>query len=142
MAKVTTSALEAKEWGFLDRNDYIVMNRDHLLHQARQAVLGMHDMGYLPPPPEKVYAVGRRGFEALHGSILGMRNGGFITDHDVTVATHLARVLCGGNDYSPKWVDEQHFLDLEREAFVSLCGEPKTQERIEHMLKTNKPLRN
>ena len=141
-AKVTGSALEAVEWGFLDPADRICMNRDHILHDAKQMVLNMYHLGYLPPPPEKLYAVGKRGFEALHGAVLGMRHAGFISEHDVTVATRLARVFSGGEAFSPKWVDEQHFLDLEREVFVSLCGEPKTQDRIEHMLKTNKPLRN
>jgi len=141
-AKITSSALEAKEWGFLDASDHIVMNRDHLLYDAKQMVLNRYHMGYVPPVSEKIYAVGKRGFEALHATVLGMRKAGFISDHDVTVATHLARVFSGGQAFSPRWVNEQHFLDLEKEAFISLCGEPKTQARIEHMLKTNKPLRN
>lgn len=141
-AKVTTSALEAQEWGFLAQTDSIVMNKDLLLDRAKKTVLYLDQMDYVPPVPGKVYAVGRKGLGALKAGILAMRSSGFITGHDVTVASKLAEVLCGGNLPSPQWVDEQYILDLEREAFVSLCGEPKTQDRIEHMLKTNKPLRN
>ena len=142
MAKVTTSALEAKDWGFLSEADRIVMNIDHLLHDAKQMVIDMHDLGYMPPPPEKIYAIGERGVAAIKAFIWQMHQGRYITEYDQTVASQLARVVCGGELTAPTWVDEQHILDLEREAFVSLCGEPKTQERIEHMLKTNKPLRN
>ena len=142
MAKVTMSALEARERGFLTRADRIVMNGDHLLHDAKQTVLNMYDMGYVPPVPEKIYAIGERGIAAVNALIWQMRQGDYITDHDVTVSKTMARVLCGGELSSPMWVDEQHFLDLEREAFVSLCGEEKTQDRIQHMLTTNKPLRN
>jgi len=141
-AKVTTSALEAREWGYLAQRDPIVMNPDHLIYNAKRMVLHMDEMGYVPPVPGKVYAVGRRGIGALKTAILSMKGSGFITDHDVTVASQLATALCGGNLPTPKWVDEQAVLDEEREAFVSLCGHPKTQDRIEHMLKTNKPLRN
>ena len=142
MAKVTTSALEAKEWGFLAEADPIVMNKDLLLHSAKQTVLYLDSLGYVPPVPGKVYAVGRKGLGALKTAVLAMHSAGFVTAHDVTVASKLAEVLCGGNHPSPRWVDEQDILDLERENFVSLCGEPKTQDRMEHMLKTNKPLRN
>jgi 3-hydroxyacyl-CoA dehydrogenase len=141
-AKVTTSALEAREWGFLSEADPIVMNLDHLLHQAKEMVLHMDRLGYIPPAPEPVYAVGYKGVAAMTMLLKSMRKGGFITDHDVTVAGRLGQVMCGGELQMPGWVDEQYILDLEREAFVSLCGEPKTQDRIEHMLKTNKPLRN
>ena len=142
MARVTGSALEAQELGFLASTDAIVMNKDLLLDRAKSTVLYLDQMGYVPPVPGKVYAVGRKGLGALKAGILAMRSAGFITEHDVTVASKLAEVLCGGNLPSPQWVDEQYILDLEREAFVSLCGEAKTQARIEHMLKTNKPLRN
>jgi 3-hydroxyacyl-CoA dehydrogenase len=102
----------------------------------------MDRMGYIPPVPGKIYAVGNKGIAAVQMLLQGMRKAGYITDHDVTVAGHLGHVICGGALQTPGWVDEQYILDLEREAFVSLCGEPKTQDRIEHMLKTNKPLRN
>ena len=141
-AKVSSSALEAQEWGFLAQSDTIVMNKDLLLDRAKKTVLYMDQMGYVPPVPGKVYAVGRKGLGALKTGILAMHSAGFISEHDVTVASKLAEVLCGGNHPSPRWVSEQDILDLERENFVSLCGEPKTQDRIEHMLKTNKPLRN
>jgi len=141
-AKVTTSALEAQEWGFLSEQDRIVMNADHIIHNAKEMVLFMDRMGYVPPVPGKVYAVGTRGIAAVQMLLQGMRKSGYITDHDVTVAGHLGRVMCGGDRQISGWVDEQVILDLERDAFVSLCGEPKTQDRIEHMLKTNKPLRN
>jgi 3-hydroxyacyl-CoA dehydrogenase len=141
-AKVTTSALEAQEWGFLSEQDRIVMNADHIIHDAKEMVLFMDRMGYIPPVPGKVYTVGTKGIAAVQMLLQGMRKAGYITDHDVTVSSHLGRVMCGGDRQLPGWVDEQVILDLEREAFVSLCAEPKTQERIEHMLKTNKPLRN
>jgi 3-hydroxyacyl-CoA dehydrogenase len=141
-AKVTTSALEAQEWGFLSEQDRIAMNADHIIHDAKETVLYMDRMGYIPPVPGKVYAVGNKGIAAVQMLLQGMRKAGYITDHDVTVAGHLGHVMCGGALQTPGWVDEQYILDLEREAFVSLCGEPKTQDRIEHMLMTNKPLRN
>ena len=141
-AKVTTSALEAREWGFLSEQDRIAMNINHIIHDAKEMVLYMDRMGYVPPVPGKVYAVGGRGVAAVQMLLQGMRKSGYITDHDVTVAGRLGRVMCGGDLQTSEWVDEQYILDLEREAFVSLCGEPKTQARIEHMLKTNKPLRN
>ena len=141
-AKVTTSALEAQEWGFLSEQDRIVMNADHIIHDAKEMVMYMDRMGYVPPVPGKVYAVGNKGIAAVQMLLKGMRKSGYITDHDVTVAGHLGHVMCGGNLQTPGWVDEQYILDLERETFVSLCGEPRTQDRIEHMLKTNKPLRN
>lgn len=141
-AKVSTSALEAREWGYLAESDPIVMNPDHLIYNAKRMVLHMDEMGYVAPVPGKVYAVGRRGIGPLKTAVLSMKGSGFITDHDVTVASHLATAMCGGNLPTPTWVDEQAILDEEREAFVSLCGNPKTQDRIEHMLTTNKPLRN
>ncbi len=141
-AKVTTSALEAQEWGFLSKQDRIVMNADHIIHNAKEMVMHMDRMGYIPPVPGKVYAVGNRGIAGVQILLQSMRKSGYISDHDVTVAGQLGYVMCGGALQTPRWVDEQYILDLEREAFVSLCGEPKTQDRIEHMLKTNKPLRN
>lgn len=141
-AKVTTSALEARELGYLGESDQIVMNPNYLICNAKRMVLHMDEMGYVAPVPGKVYAVGRRGIGALKSAILSMKGSGFITEHDVTVTSHLATAMCGGNLLTPAWVDEQSILDHEREAFVSLCGEPKTRDRIEHMLKTNKPLRN
>ncbi len=141
-AKVTTSALEAQEWGFLSEQDRIVMNADHLIGGAKEMVLHLDRMGYIPPVPGKVYAVGNKGIAAVQMLLQSMRKAGYITDHDATVAGHLGRVMCGGALQTPGWVDEQYILDLEREAFVSLCGEPKTQDRIEHMLKSGKPLRN
>jgi 3-hydroxyacyl-CoA dehydrogenase len=141
-AKVTTSALEAREWGFLSEQDRIVMNADHIIHDAKEMVMYMDRMGYVPPVPGKVYAVGNKGIAAVQMLLKGMHKSGYITDHDVTVAGHLGHVMCGGNLQTPGWVNEQYILDLERETFVSLCGEPRTQDRIEHMLKTNKPLRN
>ncbi len=141
-AKVTMSALEAREWGFLSPADHIVMNVDHLLHDAKQMVLSMDAMGYVPPVPGKVYAMGERGIAAVSALVWQMRQGGFVTEHDVTVVNQLANVMCGGKLSAPQWVDEQYILDLEREAFVSLCGDPKTQDRMQHMLEKGKPLRN
>jgi 3-hydroxyacyl-CoA dehydrogenase len=105
-------------------------------------VLDLVAEGYRPPAPEKIYAAGRDALAALKIALYQMKEGGYATDHDVVIGTHLANILCGGELSAPTWVDEQHILDLEREAFVALCHEPKTLERIWHMLQTNKPLRN
>jgi 3-hydroxyacyl-CoA dehydrogenase len=99
--------------------------------------------GYHPPVRGKnCYAAGRDGLAALRLAVYQMREGDYASEHDAKIANKLAYVLCGGELSSPQWVDEQYILDLEREAFLSLCGEPKTLERIWHMLQTGKPLRN
>lgn len=142
-ARVATSAAEGQMMGFISASDRVVMNRDHLLGEAKRAVLQMAAEGHRPPARGKnIYAIGERGLAAVRIALYGMRQGGYISEHDAKVGEHLARVLCGGNLTAPAWVDEQFILDLEREAFVSLCGEAKTRERIWHFLNTGKPLRN
>jgi len=142
MAKVATSAVEAREFGILNDADRIVVNRDHLLAEAKKEVLHMLDVGYAPPAPEKVYAAGR---DALAGLRIGLHmfmKGGYITEYEAHIGEKLVYVMCGGELSKGTWMDEQYFLDLEREAFLSLCGEKKTQERMWHLLQTGKPLRN
>ncbi len=143
-AKVSESGPHARALGFLDEADPMVMNTDHLIGYAKQQALDLVDMGYKPPHREDtpIYAVGRKGKAAMLTAINQMRWGRYISEHDALIARKLAHVLCGGDLSAPQWVSEQYILDLEREAFVSLLGEPKTQERIGHMLKTGKPLRN
>jgi 3-hydroxyacyl-CoA dehydrogenase len=142
LGKVSTSAEEARQMGFLRDCDKIVVNQDHLLFEAKQAVLDLVAEGYRAPAPEKIYAAGRDALAALKIALYQMNEGGYATDHDVVIGNHLANILCGGELSAPTWVGEQRILDLEREAFVALCHEPKTLERIWHMLQTNKPLRN
>ncbi len=143
LAKVSTSAEESRQMGFMTEADRVVMNRDHLLAEAKKMVLQLADNGYHPPVRGKnCYAAGRDALAALRLAVYQMHEGGYASDHDAKIANKLAYVLCGGELSSPQWVDEQYILDLEREAFLSLCGEPKTLERIWHMLQTGKPLRN
>jgi 3-hydroxyacyl-CoA dehydrogenase len=143
-AKVSTSAAEARAYGYLTDADLIVMNRDHQLAEAKRLVLELSDAGYAPPVrgTKNCYAAGRDALAALRAGLYVMQQGGYMSEYDLRVAGKVAWVLCGGSLSAAQWVDEQYFLDLEREAFVSLCGEPKTQERITHMLSTGKPLRN
>lgn len=142
LAKVSTSAEEARQMGFLTSCDRVVMNRDHLLADAKHEVLHMMHSGYVPPMPEKIYAVGRDALAALRVGIFMMKEGKSITEYEAHIANKLAYVLTGGELSNSAWVDEQYILDLEREAALSLMGEKKTQERMWHMLQTGKPLRN
>jgi 3-hydroxyacyl-CoA dehydrogenase len=143
MAKVSSSAEEARSFGYLGEADRVVMNRDHLLFEARQEVLELAAEGYIPPAREKsCYAAGRDVRAALKAGIYVLRQGGYISEYDAYVAGRLAHILAGGTLSSGQWVDEQYFLDLEREAFVELCNQPKTVERIQSMLETGKALRN
>jgi 3-hydroxyacyl-CoA dehydrogenase len=141
-AKVATSAAEAREIGFLGPCDRIVVNRDYLLAEAKREARHVADGGYVPPQPEKIYAAGRDMLAAMHAQLYLLNDAGYASDHDVVIANKLAWVLCGGDLSEPTWVDEQYILDLERQAFVALIQEPKTVERIFHMLSTGKPLRN
>ncbi len=142
-AKVSTSAEEARQMGFLGPHDRVVMNHDHLLAEAKAEVLRMADEGYRPPAVTgNIYAAGRDHLANLRIGVYMMREAGQISAHDALIADHLAYVLCGGELSQPAWMDEQYFLDLEREAFRTLAGYAKSQERIWHMLKSGKPLRN
>jgi 3-hydroxyacyl-CoA dehydrogenase len=142
LAKVATSAEEARQMGFLSPRDRVVLNRDLLLSEAKKEVLHLVSTGYHPPLPEKIYAAGRDALGALRVGIYMMKEGGYITEYEAHIAGKLAYVLTGGDISSPAWVDEQYILDLEREAFLSLCGEQKTQARMWNILQTGKPLRN
>jgi 3-hydroxyacyl-CoA dehydrogenase len=143
MAKVSTSAAEARSFGFLKQSDQIVMNRNYQIAEARKVVLSLAEAGYAAPVRGTTcYAAGRDAFAALRAGLYVMQQGDYISEYDLQVSTKVAYIVCGGNLSAPQWVDEQYFLDLEREAFVSLCGESKTIERIKHMLATGKPLRN
>jgi 3-hydroxyacyl-CoA dehydrogenase len=142
MAKVSTSAHEARDYKFLRPCDGITVNRDHLLYDAKQAVLAMDRAGYRPPQPRKIPVVGESGYNVLKLGAYNLLQSGHITEHDYKIACKLAYVLAGGAVPEGTLVDEQYLLDLEREAFLSLAGEPKSQQRMMHMLTKNKPLRN
>ncbi len=142
LAKVSTSAMQARDMGFLTPADRIVMNKAHLLAEAKRAVLDLIAGGYTPMPRPKIYAAGRDAKAALTMGVFMIREGGYATEHEAKIARKIAHILCGGDLTAPAWVDDQYILDLEREAFLSLAGEPKTLERIQHMLTTGKPLRN
>ncbi len=142
MAKTATSAEEARTFGFLSPCDRIVPNQDHLLSEAKKEVMNLINSGYRPPLPEKIYAAGRDSLAALKVGLYMYQEGKFMTDHHVLIANKAGHVMTGGEISKPAWVDEQYILDLEREAFLSLCGEEKTQERMWHFLKTGKPLLN
>ena len=142
-AKVSTSALEARELGFLGKEDRIIMNSEHLLAEAKAEVLHLAASGYTPPiTTGNVYAAGRDVLASTRIEVYSLQAGGFASAHDAKIANKLAYILCGGDLSAPQWMDEQYFLDLEREALVSLAGETKTQERIWYMLQNGKPLRN
>ena len=142
-AKVSTSAAEARDLGFLTDADRIVMNRDHLIAEAKEEVLELAVHGYSPPAREKnCYAAGRDVLAALKAGIYILQQGAYMSEYDALLSSRLASILCGGDLSSGQWVDEQFLLDREREVFVALCREPKTLERIQHMLATGKPLRN
>jgi 3-hydroxyacyl-CoA dehydrogenase len=142
-AKVATSAHEARGLGFVRKSDNITMNRERVLSDAKSRALDMVRAGYEPPQPRAdIPAPGENILAALKMGVHLMRQGDYITEYEVKLATKIAEVLCGGNVTAGTPVSEQYILDLEREGFKSLCGEKKTQERIQHTLKTGKTLRN
>jgi 3-hydroxyacyl-CoA dehydrogenase len=142
-AKVSTSAEGARALGFLTMADRVVMNRDHLLYEAKQEVLVLDADGYAPPVRDQnCYAAGRDARAALRAAIYNLQQGGYASEYDAYISGQLAHILCGGTLSSAQWMDEQYLLDLEREVFVELASQPKTIERIQHMLSTGKPLRN
>ena len=143
MGKVSTSAYEARGLGFLSDGDHIIMNRERLLTDAKQTALDLAREGYSAPVPRnEIPAPGESILATLKLGIHLMRQGEFISDHEVKIGTKVAEVLCGGNVTPGTPISEQYLLDLERENFKSLCGERKTQERIQYTLKTGKTLRN
>lgn len=142
-AKVGLSAEEARSMGILAQKDRISVNADRQLADAKSAVQEMAAVGYtMPLQANNIRVQGRTGLALFQAGIYGMKEGNYISDHDARIAGKIANVMCGGDLSSPQEVSEQYLLDLEREAFVSLCGERKTLERIQSILTGGKPLRN
>ena len=141
-AKVSESAVGAKRIGYLREADAVSINRMHHLHDAKQLVLAMAVEGYQEPQPRGVFVLGETGLIQLRSEVDLARRAGHLSDHDVKILNQLASVLCGGELSTPQSVSEDYLLELEREAFLGLCGEEKTHQRIEYTLKTGKPLKN
>jgi 3-hydroxyacyl-CoA dehydrogenase len=141
-AKVSTSALEAKKIGYLREYDSISMNKDFLIYDAKKIALAMVEEGYKPPLPPEIIALGKQLYANFLVAIYLMKEAKYITEYEAHIGKKLAYVMSGGDLSSPQIVSEQYILDLEREAFLSLCGEKKTQERMQYILKYGKPLRN
>ncbi|PPK86072.1 3-hydroxyacyl-CoA dehydrogenase [Neolewinella xylanilytica] len=144
MASVSTSAYEAYNYGYLiEGRDKVVVNKDRNIAEAKRMALDLADDGYtMPRQRDDITVLGRGGLAALYAAANELRRGHFASEHDIKIAKKVAWVLCGGDLTGTQQVSEQYLLDIEREAFLSLCGEQKTLERIQHMLQTNKPLRN
>jgi len=142
MAKVSTSAVEARGLGLLSAADRITLNRERLLLDARTQAAALAEAGYAAPRPRMIPAPGLGALGAMEAGIFMMGEAGYASEHDQKVAKWAAYILAGGRVTAGSMVSEQYLLDLEREAFLSLCGERKTQERIAFTLKTGKPLRN
>jgi len=141
-AKVSDSAAHARELGFIRPWDRIVFNKRHLIGEAKKEVLAMDYLGYTPPRKEKIQVMGDQLRGVANAFVQDMVLGGWASEHDALIIKKLAHVLGGGYVAENSWVPEDYILELEREAFVELCAEEKTQERLDHMLKTGKPLRN
>jgi len=142
MAKVGTSALESRKLGYLQDGDVIVPNKDELLHVAISQVMGLAEAGYRAPARSQIPVAGRMGIATIKASLVGMRDGGFISAHDFHIASLIADVVCGGEVDAGTLVTEEYLMTLERKHFCSLLDNPKTQERIMGMLQTGKPVRN
>jgi 3-hydroxyacyl-CoA dehydrogenase len=143
MAQVGKSAEQSRELGYLRPSDRVVMNRFELLHVAKAEVNALHEAGYRPPlRNQAIPCAGRTAIATFKMALTNMLAGRQISEHDYLIASKLAYVMCGGDVEPGSLVDEQWFLDLEREAFIELLATEKTQARIEHTLKTGKPLRN
>lgn len=142
MAKVSTSAIHAKNIGLLRPCDVIVANSHELLHVAHSEARGLAEAGYRPPLPATIPVAGDVGTASLKTQLVNMREGQFISEHDYLIGSAIAQTLCGGDIERGSEVDEQWLLDLERHHFVSLAQTEKTQQRIAHTMKTGKPLRN
>jgi len=143
-AKVSTSAVEAAELGYLQEGKYgITMNRSRLLADAKAKALELAESGYTQPVPRSdIRVLGKQGLGIVYVGANSMKSGNYISEHDQKISEKLGWVMCGGDLSTPTEVSEQYLLDLEREAFLHLCTEKKTLERIQHMLTTGKPLRN
>ncbi|MFV2045296.1 MAG: 3-hydroxyacyl-CoA dehydrogenase/enoyl-CoA hydratase family protein [Anaerolineales bacterium] len=142
LAKVSESAEQARDMGFLTEADRIVMNPDRLLAEAKRTALQMAEAGYQPVDDGQVWAAGRDALADLKMMAWSMVEAGYATEYDGVVANHLAYVMTGGEISGPGWVPDEYILRLEREAFVALAAEPKTQERMWYMLQNRRPLRN
>jgi len=142
MAKVSMSAAEARANGFLGPRDRIVFNRDHLIGEAKKDVLKMVDEGYAPPLDRKVKVLGQAAQGMVAAQIADMASGGFVSEYDAFLAGKIAYIISGGDVRDNAEVAPDVILTLERETFIELLKQEKTQARIEHMLKTGKPLRN
>jgi 3-hydroxyacyl-CoA dehydrogenase len=142
MAKVSTSAAEARSNGFLGPRDRIIFNRDYLIGEAKKDVLKMVDEGYAPPLKRKARVLGQAAQGMVNAEISNMLSGKYISEYDAFLAKKIAYVISGGGVRDNAEVEEDVILTLEREAFLDLLKEEKTQARIEHMLTTGKPLRN
>jgi len=143
-AKVGTSAHEGFDIGVYRKgHDEVVINQNRRISEAKKSVIELYDSGYVTPVQRTdVKVLGRSALGALYAGINGMWRANYATDHDVIVAKKLAYVMCGGDLTEQSLVSEQYLLDLEKEAFLSLCGEKKTLERIQSVLKGGKPVRN
>lgn len=142
-ADVATSAQQAFSKGYLDKTkDRVIMRADHNISEAKKEVLRLAEYYLQPPPRKDIQVLGRGGLASLLAAANSLKLGNYASDHDILIAKKIAHVLCGGDLTGPQQVSEQYLLDLEREAFLSLTGEPKTLERIQHMLEKGKPLRN
>jgi 3-hydroxyacyl-CoA dehydrogenase len=142
LAKVSTSAAEARNSGFLGPKDRIVFNRDYLIGEAKKEVLKMVDEGYTPPIKQPIKVLGQAAQGMIEVEIFNMLKGKFITEYDAFLAKRIAHVISGGDVRDNSIIEEDVILNLEREAFVDFWKEEKTLDRVEHMLKTGKPLRN
>lgn len=142
MANVATSANEAKEFGYFRHSDGVTFDRARQLWEAKQRCIGIAGSGYHPPVPRAYKLPGDSGIATIGMLIKSMVAGGYASEHDALISGKLAEVLCGGKGGGSHRVTEDEMLELEAEAFVSLCGEQKSQERMQHMLMKNKPLRN
>jgi len=142
MAAVSMSAAQAQGNGFLGLSDRIVFNRDNLIGEAKKEVLKMVDDGYVPPVKQPLRVMGNAGQGMVTAELFNMLNGKFMSEHDAFLANRIAFVMSGGDVKVGSEVDEDTILKLERDAFVDFCKEEKTVARIDHMLKTGKPLRN
>ena len=142
MAKVGTSALESRKLGYLLESDVIVPHKDELLFVAINEARAMAASGYRAPLKRLFPVAGRSGLATIKGSLVNMRDGGFISAYDYFIGCQIAWVVCGGEVDAGSMVDEEYIMTLERQAFGALLGNPKTQERIMGMMSTGKPVRN
>jgi 3-hydroxyacyl-CoA dehydrogenase len=141
-AKVSMSAAEARANGFLGAQDRIIFNRDYLIGEAKKEVLKMIDQGYAPPVKQKIKVLGNAAQGMINAELSNMQSAGYVSEYDVFLAKRIAYVISGGDVGPNSLIDEQVILNLEREAFLDFWKQEKTIARVEHLLKTGKPLRN